>query len=358
MRHARWHWLVALLATGAMAIASESEGPAPQCSRDFPSLCLNGVTSAVTASDALRATGSRNAELLREKAEESQVAVWTAPGTARGLAAGDVGIAGVGVWASYGQLEFDGDVDIARYNASTDSYTVGADRIFGERFVLGVAVGYEHTTSRTFFNGGGQDTDGVLVSPYAAALLNDYVSVDLAGGYTSLDTDVDRIDPSNGNTLIGEFDSDRYFVSGNVNFTYAPGDWILGLRAGVLYTEETQDGYDESGGPRARVVNQRKVDLTQGSIAIDIAHRFGDFEPYGYFGYRNDFSREDGRKAGGLPATTGRTHTDDDDELEFAVGLRYSGDSALSGSFEWLVTAEREEFDNQSLQVTLRYDFQ
>lgn len=345
---------------GVHAHATESFPSSPiddeSCSREFPENCLNGVTNAVTSIDALRVTGVRVAETTREKGEAEQHAALVYPGAAGGLPAGETTFGGFGVWAGYNRASFDSSFPVAPYDATLDAVTVGVDRLFQDRFLLGVAIGYEQTESRTFFNGGGQETDGVLVAPYAAWLIDEVWSVDVSGGYTALDTDQTRIDPVTGGILRGEFDADRWFVAGNLNAVVRHGDWVLGARAGILYTDEEQDGFDEVGGPSARSLGERNVDLTQASVGFDAGYSLGAFEPYALVGYRNDLSRDDGRDAGGLPAATGPTQADDDDEVEVGLGLRYFGDGALSGGFEWIWTTGREDFDNNSLMLTLRLD--
>lgn len=349
--------LAALLLAGDVTQAtSSSNSESDACTPETPSNCLNGVTNAVTSIDALRVTTGQASTRARDEAttEQTTAAALNPAGTT-GLAAGD-GWGGWGFWASYNYSDFESEFRIAPYDANLDSYTLGVDRLLGERFVLGVSLGYEETDSRTFFNGGGQETDGVLVAPYAAWLINDVFSLDVSGGYTSLDTDQNRIDPTSGGTLFANFDADRYFVAGNLNALRSFGNLVVGIRGGVLYTEEDQDGYKERGGPRARIVRGRTLDLTQASIGGDLAYAFGAIEPYVLLNYRNDLSRDDGSNAGGLPVTTGATHPDDDDEVEFALGLRYFGDTGVSAGVEWLQTLGRQDFDNHSLMLTLRLD--
>ncbi len=353
--------LLALAATYcAHAPATESFNGSldtESCSREFPQNCLNGVSTAVTSSGGLRVTGSRVSERSREVIEEEQgtrTVMRGAPGS--GLAAGDTLGGGWGVWGNYTRAAFDSKVTVAPYDATLDAFTVGVDRLFAERWVAGLLLGYEDGRSRTFFNGGGQDSEGVLVAPYLAVLISDVFSADVSGGYTAVSYDQTRIDPVDGSTLVGDLDADRWFVAGNLNAVVTSGDWVLGARAGLLYIDEEQDAYSESGGPSARTLGKRNADLTQALIGFDAGYQLGDFQPYAFLTYRNDLGQDDGRSAGGLPAATGPTQADDDDEVETGFGLRYYGAQGLSGSFEWLATVGREDFDNQTLMLTLRLD--
>lgn len=358
-------WLAtALLAVLATLPAAATELLEPlldpdQCAVEQPENCLNGVTTAVTTVDALRVAGNRTADSLRESQEEklgSGAVVWR-DGGGSGLAAGDLG-GGWGVWASYGRSNLRSDVTVAPYDASINSWTLGVDRLFAERFVVGLAVSYEDVSTSSFYNAGGSDSDGFTFAPYAAVLINDVFSVDVTGGYASLEYDQNRVDPAApvGTRLLGAFDADRFFVAANVNALVTTGQWVFAARAGMLYTEEDQDAYTETGGPSARFVGARNVDLAQAMAGLDIGYGIGDFEPYATFAYRNDLGRDTGRAAGGLPSATGPTQADDDDEFEAGFGLRYFGDSGLSGTFEWIATLGRRRFDNNSFMMTLRLD--
>jgi len=352
--------VTALLAGGVwwMPVAAQVEGDIDprRCSRDELFNCLDGAGSGVTSLDSLRVSGTRRAvaegdaeERAREQARIGQ------PGAPRGVAAGAASGAWT-LWGGGGAAFYEGSVAIAPYEV--DSYTVllGADRFFGDRLLAGFSVGYEDTSSDTFYNGGGQDRGGVSGAAYAAYLVNDVVSLDASAGYGRLNTDEDRLDPVTGATLLGKYDARRAFFSANVNATTTRGRWVLGARLGALHAVEVQDAYAEVGGPSARTVRKRRVDLTQAYASVDVGWSLGAWEPYALIEYRNDLARDDGNEAGGLPGG-GRTQPDDDDEWQGGLGIRYFGPGGVTGSFEWLRTEGREDFDSDTLSLTLRVPF-
>ena len=104
-----------------------------------------------------------------------------------------------------------------------------------------------------------------------------------------MSTDTDRIDNVAGGTIVGDFDADRWFVATNLNANMEYGKWLLSGRVGLLYSDEDQDAYAESGLNTARTIGKRHIDLTQGLIGFDIAYRTQQFEPYATFTYINDF---------------------------------------------------------------------
>lgn len=346
------------LALGLL-LAGQAAASPPGCSPATPAGCLDGVSSAVTAPDALRVGLAPGSLALGERQERAQ-------GEA-GLAAGET-LAGWNLWADAGTAQFGGDTPItgpvptAAYDASLRAFTFGADRLFGERVLAGLGLGYESLRSRTFYNGGGQEGDGVLVVPYAAVLLGQYLSLDAALGYawlsssqTRVDTGRARVGPATpGAILSADYDAERWFAAANLNAFLTRGVWTLGGRLGVLYTQERQDGYSERGGGGARTLGEREVDLSQAVVAADLSRRFGNLEPYAALAYRSDLGREDGAQAGGLPANTGTTLTADEDEFELALGLRYLSASGVSAGAEWLRTLAREDFDNDAVRLTLR----
>lgn len=231
---------------------------------------------------------------------------------------------------------------------------LGADTLIGSQFVIGVALGYETTDITTEYNGGDNESDGYSITPYAAYLFNDIFSIDVSAGYSSLDYDTDRIDNTNGNTIRGDFDSDRWFVASNLNAIINHGNWYFAGRIGYLYTEEDQDDYTETGGPTARSIGDRNIDLTQFVVGFDVSYNLGMFEPYAIITYLNDVNRDEGADAGGLPGGVEST-VNDDDEVQSGIGLRIY-DNGVSGVLEWTKVIGRDSFDSDTFMFTLRAD--
>jgi outer membrane autotransporter protein len=226
--------------------------------------------------------------------------------------------------------------------------------------VVGAAFGYEQLDTETFFNGGGNEATGLTLAPYALLVLTDVWSIDVAGGYTALENDQDRLNPNiapgSGARLFSAFDSERWFVTGNLNYLRPWGAWTFGAQVGYLYTEEEQDAYTEVGGAGARAVGERNIDLSQGHASLTAGYAFGAFEPYFRAAYYHDFSRDDGQEVGGLPGGTTRTDFDDD-EWRLALGLRYFGPSGFSGSLEVETEQGRRDFSGTSVFFLLRGEF-
>jgi outer membrane autotransporter protein len=344
-----------LFLTTSQIFASPEEHP---CNAENHTGCLDGVGPAVTNPDSLRMTTKQLSKQTSRSDENGNSTAFFGNSAMSGLAAGE-SYSDWSVWSSFSHNKFDADIPInsnvqpiARYDADQSTVFIGADKLIN-KWLVGVTVGYETTDIDTLYNGGNNETDGITVAPYAAYLINDIFSVDIAAGYSSLETDTDRIDNTNGRTINGNFDSDRWFVSTNLNATIFRGPWLLGGRIGLLYTEEEQDAYTETGGTTARTIGERNIDLTQGSIGANIAYTGGKFEPFASITYYNDLGRDNGTSAGGLPGAVGATQPDDDDEFQTGLGVRYFGES-IDGSFEWNNVVNRDNFNSHSVLLTLR----
>ncbi|MCA8966337.1 MAG: autotransporter outer membrane beta-barrel domain-containing protein, partial [Planctomycetes bacterium] len=340
------------LVTG-IALAQDSailpEVDSSRCSADNRADCLNGVGSGVTSLDGLRVSGAPAARRGGGGASDEQREAMLNGGRVTGMSAGSGLLEGYSVWTGYGHSRYESTTRLGAYEGRTDALQIGVDRFWGDRFLVGVSAAYETTDNDTTFNDGEQDADGFLFAPYAVYLLNDAFSIDASVGYGRIDTDQDRINTGTGSRISSDFESERAFGSINLNGVVVTGEWVFGGRVGMLHAVESQDGYTErdttaGAGSQARTVGDRHVDLTQGYVSFDAAYSLGGFEPYALIGFRRDFSRDDGRTAGGLPGGV-VTQPDDRTEWEYGLGLRYFGDG-VSGSLEWITTQGREQFDN------------
>jgi len=347
-----------LLLIGTQVFASPSNEIT--CSAGDFNDCLNGVGPAVTNPDSLRMTAKQISKQSNSQSDDNaSTTAFFGESAMSGLAAGD-GYTGWSVWSSFSHNLFNADIPIrngttplASYDAVQNTVFIGADKLFMDKWVMGLTVGYENTDIDTLYNGGNNDTDGFTIAPYAAYLINDIFSVDMVAGYTRLNTDTDRIDNTNGSVINGDFGADRWFVASNLNATVYRGQWVFGGRIGLLYTEEEQDAYTEVGGATARAIGKRHIDLTQTSVGVNIAYTHKNFEPFASVTYYNDLGRDNGTSAGGLPGAIGATQPDDDDEFQTGLGVRYFG-QALDASFEWNNVVNRDNFDGHSLLFTLR----
>jgi hypothetical protein len=339
------------------------------CDRENFENCLNGVSSSVTNGAGLRTDAARMKDVANERRRRQQGGGATSTvglfGADQGLAAGDdMGGSVFGIWGSYSYNDFDSDFTFAGtslgYDADAHNGLLGIDRLFNDRFLLGMAFGYQSLETETFFNGGQQDSDGYTLAPYAAVLLNANWSIDVSGGYTWLDNDQDRVSPADGTNISASFDSERWFVATNLNWMATVQQWLLAAKVGYLHTDEDQDAYLEGGSAASavagvlRTVQKRNIDLSQVVVGGEIAYSAQLFEPFFRAEYRNDLSRDDGNRAGGLPGAFTAVQPNDDDEVQLGVGFRYYTTWGVTTTFEYQRVEGRQDFDSDLFMFTLR----
>lgn len=359
-------WLINTLALGTLLLLSgtvsagggspSSSSFQPVCSPSNNLDCLNGVSTSVTNGASLRVGGANYGSIGNERTKEEQLEANAGSTAQSGVAAGDLGN-GWSIWGSYTHSDFDSDFVFSgsslAYSAKARSALVGVDSLITERFLLGFAVGYQDLSSSTYFNGGGQDSDGFVISPYGAVIINDNFSIDVSGGYSDVEYDQTRVSPGVGTPTVGSFDADRWFFATNLNAVFVSGDWVIGGRFGYFYTEEEQDGYTETGAA-ARTVADRDIDLSQLVLGGDLAYSVGPIEPYALVVYRNDLSKDDGESAGGLPGSFTSVQPSDDDEFQVGFGVRYFSNYGVTANAEYSLVTGRNDFSDGTFLLTLR----
>ena len=277
-------WIAVSAISFSLFVPSAIAQTSTECNRQNAENCLDGVGSGVASLDSLWVTAIDPSGADSSEEAEGQASLGE---RLRTRAAGD-GLSGWSVWGGYTYSDFE-SVTRAPYEATLNNFVIGADTLFTDRFLFGMFAGYESLDVDTTFNGGGQDVEGFTAGTYFAYLLNDTFSVDMALGYTYLNTDQDRIDPdpaAGAATIRADFIADRQFVVLNFNAVHYIGDVLIGGRVGYQYAREEQDGYTESGGRSFRVVGDRGLTLGQAYVGGDIAYGVGDFEPYAHGVYR------------------------------------------------------------------------
>ena len=266
-----------------------------------------------------------------------------------GLSAGEGGPS-YGVWASYSYSDFDSDFSATLLDGNRHNVLFGADMTPRDNMVLGVAGGYEFASIDTDFNGGDQDTDGFTIAPYFGLVLSENWNVSASVGYSSLDTDQFRTDPLLGTRVSSSPDSDRWFGTLNLNGYTTWDNWLFSGRIGMLQARNIQESFDESDGTE---VGKFTTELGQWNVGGEAAYTWGDFEPYARASYERDYSQSRLTLAG-----TGPQPSDDDDNFLFGLGLRYfSSDNGLSGNIEWYKRLGREDYDEDTVSATVRWDF-
>ncbi len=268
-----------------------------------------------------------------------------------GMAAGDSFAFPYAIWGNFSYTDASSDFSTTAFDSSRYNVFVGADFSPREGLVMGLALGYEDNEIDTFFNAGEMDVDGYTVVPYVALQVGDQSSLDLAFGYSDLDTSQFRLTGGvpGGARINSKVGSERYFVSANYNTFRDYGEWHVTSQLGVFWAKDQHDAFTESNG----TVNGRtSFKLGQAKIGAEVARAWGAFEPYASATLEYDFART------GLPFAAGvaRPQYDPTDVL-FGFGVRYFADNGLSGSVGYSRIFGRENYDESTLQLLIRAEF-
>jgi len=265
-----------------------------------------------------------------------------------GLNAGSSGLTGLGTWLSYNYTESENEFFRTAFEHERHTLVGGVDVSPGQRIVAGVAFAFETSDTDTAFNQGKLESDGFTLPPYLGGLLADNWGLDASFGGSLVSNDQFRTDPGTGARISSDPDSSRFYISANLNGMTVIDQWILDGRIGYLFARSKTEGFTESNGT---VIADRVNKFGQFRIGGDVAYSFGNWEPFVSALYEYDFQEDR------IRLSAGPQPDNDRDDVFFSTGLRYYSDFGLSGSFEYASRFLREDFEEDSFSLTVRYDY-
>ncbi|MEE4355146.1 MAG: autotransporter outer membrane beta-barrel domain-containing protein, partial [Desulfococcaceae bacterium] len=157
-------------------------------------------------------------------------------------------------------------------------------------------------------------------------------------------------------------DTERYFIALNANGYYKMDKWNFTGTLGYIYAEEEQDAFAESDGTR---VSASTVELGQIYLKAEASYSFDSVEPYLNLGYEYDTTYDDENSS-----TFGKfieykdgasrereEENIDKDGFTAALGLRYLLLKTLQGDLQAAGIFGRDNYDEYTISLNLRYDF-
>jgi hypothetical protein len=265
-----------------------------------------------------------------------------------GLNAGSTGLTGLGTWLSYNYTESENEFFRTAFEHERHTLVGGVDVSPGQRFVAGLAFALETSDTDTTFNRGELESDGFTLAPYLGVLLSDNWSLDTSFGRSWVSNDQFRTDPVTGARISSDPDSSRFYISANLNGMTVIDQWILGGRIGYLFARSKTEAFTESDGT---IIADRVNKFGQFRIGGDIAYSFQNWEPYVSAIYEYDFQEDK------IRLSAGPQPDNDRDDIFFSTGLRYYSDFGLTASIEYASRYLREDFEEDSFTLTVRYDY-
>lgn len=147
-----------------------------------------------------------------------------------------------GVWAQALWADVDKTEQYLKMHGNVVNVMGGFDHRFDDRFLAGLAFGYENVDFTTTFNDGKYKDNGETVSPYLAFTLSPTWTIDASASYSWLNYTAER----NQNLVSSSFSGNRFSAAGNLTGNFAFGNWRLQSKTGVFYSFEHQNSYVDS----------------------------------------------------------------------------------------------------------------
>ena len=255
-------------------------------------------------------------------------------GAPMGLSAGDEAQK-YGIWCNLSVTSTENDREETESDATLGMGILGADYRLSPKVLTGIALSYENNDQDTLFNNGHIDQDGITLIPYIAYLISEMASVDFTAGYAWLSVDQDR-----NNGPVSSYDSERWFVSANLNGYYNINE-KTNLTGTVGYTHSKEDQDGKSFNP------EETTELGTLSFGTEIAYLATEkVETYANFGYSYDTTYE---KVSTLEY--------DDNAFNLGVGMRVMARNDLSFDFSLSTELGRDDQDQFTGMFNVRYEF-
>ncbi len=284
-----------------------------------------------------------------------------------GINAGEM-FGNVSVWGNLSWNSLDDEFVNTPSESNSKVFSIGADTMLTDNFVIGLSLAYEDNDVETSFNGGDQDITSYTIAGYMGYLFNDNISFDAAIGHSDIDNDQTRVlsafgaavapagpfaGVAAGTPIAGDLDADRFFATINANGFWTVDNWLFNAHAGYLWAEEEHDAFTETGGGITAAVASRDFDLEQVRIGLEVGYDLqSKVEPFIGLDYVKDTESER------VVLPTGMRQPDnDDDEFDLTLGTRFYASDILSGVFQFHKTFSRNHIDNHSLELLLHANF-
>jgi len=257
------------------------------------------------------------------------------------------------LWISSATDSLENTFSRTAFYGATQNVLAGYDITRSNRYVLGIAGGYEATNFVTKFNSGNEKTRGFNINPYFAWLISDAWSLDLIGGVGKFNTDQSRTLGTGAlttATVASDFSSKRAFASSNATGVSSLGNWKLTGSLGYLWSQRDQNAYTENGITGVSVA-ESKQNSKQWNLLGEVAYGRGNLETF--LGARYEAIL--GYQKVELTAGAGEQPANDPTSVLLTAGWRYFG-RGLTASFVFSGRAAQEQVKGYGVSMVFRAD--
>ena len=281
-----------------------------------------------------------------------------------------------GRWGGFAEVygvRTDRDAAATATGSQSDTYAAqaGVDRQLDDRWLLGVSINYANTdldfSDVSGANLGGGDVDTLRVGPYVGYADGPWsAEASLTFGYHQNEATrrVPGTGPGTGDAFEGDYDSYDLaaFIGGG--YRVDVDGWRLNPRVSVQYLHAETEGFTESGGPGALVVDDADFDQLRGTAGLGVSRRFdlGDIRlmprvEVGYaYAFLDDGNDLSARFVGGSTAFTVAAAADDGGSVFYGAGLTALFNERTALDLGYLgETTDNNQID--TLRLTLRLTF-
>jgi hypothetical protein len=238
------------------------------------------------------------------------------------------------------------------YGPVPENSLTGVDMLGTESFSGGVTTGQYYADPLAYDDP--YTTRHNLIAGYLNYLINDNLALDVAAGRTNPDIYNNQFSQeffpaSNFGHNTSTLNSERLFVSGNLNSSLTLNRFSMGARIGYLATQNNGTEPAPNGHSSTSYYDQTS-NFQKLRTGVDLSYLFrSSLEPYVAFDYLKDVGQHRDFSA---PDSLQKIN----DEYQLSAGLRYFLKNGFSSNLQFNVNKEREEIDFSSLKLLLRLD--
>ncbi len=278
---------------------------------------------------------------------------------------------------------FTGDQDPTSLESGFDfdgySITGGIDKMFSDKFVLGLAGGYTDTEIDFDDAAGGIETEAYSISGYGVANLSDALQASLMTSYSFVDYRSERnISYSDGRdvidrTAVGETDATQFAITAAANYTFQSGPISWGPTARFSYLRQHVDGFEETGASGLDLAynDERSFSVTSGlglNAAYTASTSAGVFTPYVRAEWEHEYD-DDARvfsvryvadtfaETIANPAAVVVTDAPDRDRARIGAGVAAQFRRGVSGFVDYETVVALENVSSHTISAGLRVEF-
>lgn len=279
---------ISLLLASAALVLTATQAEAVRTSGGTFASTLNGVPAAVNLGD-MHSTTYTEFTNTKESVDAVLNSLYARP---------DKGAMGLkderrwGLWAGGDWTKIHDKTRGGTWDTHLFSALVGADYFCNQYITGGLAINYGHFHGDTPFNRGLIRDDAYGVVPYVKVTFLEWLGFDLAGGWSRVNKQRDRVDMTAaglGRNINGNVSADRWFVAPSFKLTYKAANKVDVMgRLGYSYARDNQNAFQESDGS---TYSSQKFNLNRFHLKLQLAYQWNDHvKPFIFGLYAHDFT--------------------------------------------------------------------